>query len=88
MGKNKNQPEREPSAILHFQPRVTKRGRCGCAKRAADSPIDPTAQEGLRLFKAFFAIEDANLRTALLALLALLENIAMGTRAGLKPGRR
>ena len=85
MGKNKNKPEREASNILRFQPAVTKaRGR-GCPKRARTAPVDPIAQEGLRLFKAFFAIEDADLRTSLLA---LLENIATGSRAGVKPNRR
>lgn len=84
MGKNKDKPEHGASNILRLQPPVTKSGGRGCPKRAAAIRIDPMAQEGLRLFKTFFAIEDVGLRNSLLV---LLETIAVGSRTGLKRDR-
>jgi hypothetical protein len=65
-----NSPESEPSNILCFQPTVTKADGAGCPEPAAGDPLAP---EGLRLCKAFFAIQDAALRGSLIA---LMENIA------------
>lgn len=65
-----NSPESDRSNILCFQPPVTKTDDAGCPAAAAG---DPLASEGLRLCKAFFAIEDAALRASLIA---LMENIA------------
>lgn len=67
-----NSPESERSNILCFQPPVTKADGAGCPA-ATDGASDPLAQEGLRLCKAFFAIEDVALRASLIA---LMENIA------------
>ena len=82
----KNKPEGESSNVLRFQPAVSKATDAGRPKRkTATGEADPIAQEGLRLFKTFFAIEDVALRSSLLA---MLENIAAGTRAGMKCGKR
>ena len=67
---NNNNPESDRSNILCFQPPVTKTDDDGCPEPAA---ADPLAPEGLRLCKAFFAIEDAALRASLIG---LMENIA------------
>ena len=75
-----NSPESERSNILCFQPPVTKAGGAGCPDGARTASADaPLAQEGLRLCKAFFAIENAALRAALIG---LLENIAAPAGAG------
>jgi len=81
----KNKPEGGPSNILRFQPAVTRVGSGGCTKKTNTLSADPITQQSLRLFKTFFAIEDAALRASLLT---MLENIAMGTRAGRKRGQR
>ena len=81
MAKKKNRPEGERSNILRFQPPVTKADRAGCTSGKRSPAADPLAQEGLRLFKVFFAIEDVALRASMLT---MLENIAIGTRAGRK----
>jgi hypothetical protein len=76
-----NSPESERSNILCFQPPVTKAGDASCPGRAlAGSANAPLAHEGRRLCKAFFAIEDAVLRTSLIG---LMENIA--ARDGANP---
>lgn len=80
---NNNNPESERSNILCFQPPVTKTEDAGCPEPAAAAG-DSMAPEGLRLCKAFFAIEDAALRTSLIA---LLENIA-GRDAAAGAGRK
>jgi len=76
---NNNNPESKRSNILCFQPPVTKTDDDGCPAAA-----DPLAPEGLRLCKAFFAIEDAALRASLIA---LMENIA-GRDAATGAGRK
>jgi len=81
----KNKPEAKRSNILRFQPVVTKAIRKGCIEDNHPRKPDPMAQEGLRLSKAFFAVEDAALRGLLLT---MLENIATGTRTRGKRGRR
>jgi hypothetical protein len=78
---NNHNPESDRSNILCFQPPVTKSDGEGCPEPAS---TDTLAPEGLRLCKAFFAIEDSALRASLIA---LLENIAghdAATGAGLK----
>ena len=75
---NNNNPESKRSNILCFQPPVTKTEDAGCPETVADAG-DPLAPEGLRLCKAFFAIEDAALRASLIV---LLENIAGRGAAG------
>lgn len=80
---NHNNPESDRSNILRFQPPVTKTEDAGCPESAAAAG-DLLASEGLRLCKAFFAIEDAALRASLIG---LMENIAgrdAATGAGLK----
>ena len=67
---NNHNPESNRSNILCFQPPVTKTEDAGCPEPAR---ADTLAPEGLRLCKAFFAIEDAALRAALIG---LIENIA------------
>jgi hypothetical protein len=74
-------PESDPSNILRFQPPVTKTHDDGCPEPVA---ADPLAPEGLRLCKAFFAIEDAALRASLIG---LMENIA-GRDAATHTGRK
>jgi hypothetical protein len=75
----KNSPESERSNILSFQPPVTKADGAGCPDDArAASANTSLAQEGLRLCKAFFAIEDAALRASLIG---VMENIAAGNDA-------
>jgi hypothetical protein len=74
----KNSPETERSNILSFQPPVTKAGAAGCPERPPAASADTSlAQEGLRLCKAFFAIEDAALRASLIG---VMENIVAGDR--------
>ena len=77
----KNKPESDLSNILRFQPAVTKSDAAGCPEPAAAGAPDPMAQEGLRLFKAFFAIEDAAMRASLIA---LMENISGSANAARK----
>ena len=73
---SKNSPETECSNILSFQPPVTKADTAGCPDRPPAASADTSlAQEGLRLCKAFFAIEDAALRASLIG---VMENIAAG----------
>ena len=73
---SKNSPETECSNILSFQPPATKADTAGCPDRPPVASADTRlAQEGLRLCKAFFAIEDAALRAALIG---VIENIAAG----------
>ncbi|MBI3704578.1 MAG: hypothetical protein HY244_12220 [Rhizobiales bacterium] len=76
---NNNNPESDRSNILCFQPPVTIRDSAGCPELTSPAAPDPLAQEGLRLCKAYFAIEDAALRASLIA---LLENIAGRDAAG------
>ena len=77
----KNKPESDRSNILRFQPAVTKADTAGCPEPTADQ----TAQEGLRLFKAFFAIDDAATRASLIG---LMENISRRKRAPRKRDER
>ena len=78
----KHKPERERSNILRFQPPVTKAEGAGCPARApGNNGADPLALEGLRLFKAFFAIEDAAMRASLIE---LMDNISGRKRSGRK----
>jgi hypothetical protein len=75
----KNNPESERSNILSFQPPVTKADTAGCPDGPPAAGADTgLAQEGLRLCKAFFAIEDAALRASLIG---VMENIAAGDSA-------
>lgn len=79
---SKNSPETERSNILRLQPPVTKRRGAGCPDGARAASADTgLAREGLRLCKAFFAIDDAALRASLLA---VMENIAAGNNAARK----
>ena len=75
-----NSPESDRSNILCFQPPVTKADNAGCPAPAAGA-ADPLASEGLRLCKAFFAIEDAALRGSLIALMENIARHSAGTRA-------
>ena len=72
-------PESDSSNILRFQPPVTKTEDAGCPATA-----DSLAPEGLRLCKAFFAIEDAALRTSLIVLLENIAGRAAAASTGLK----
>ena len=66
---NNNNPESDRSNILRFQPPVTKSDGAGCPELTSPATPDPMAQEGLRLFKAYFAIEDAVVRASLIGLM-------------------
>jgi hypothetical protein len=78
-----NNPESDRSNILCFQPPVTKTDGAGCPAPAAAAG-DPLAPEGLRLCKAFFAIEDAALRASLIGLMENIAGSAAAAGAGLK----
>jgi len=83
---SKNSPETECSNILSFQPPVTKADTAGCPDRPPAASADTRlAQEGLRLCKAFFAIEDAALRASLIG---VMENIGAGDSARRKCDER